>query len=473
MKRFSKRLTNILVWIALLIPYKSLFAEPVSTINSPNIVLVLADDMNWFDIGAYHQIFDYAPKNAITPNIDKLAKEGMLFTQSFTATAMCSVTRQQLYTGIYPIRNGAYGNHTRVYDGVKSAAHHFRALGYRVGLAGKGHIFPGKSFPFEKVGKENKGATGKSTFGIETTRKFIARNKAQPFFLIVASANPHAPWNRGNPKQYLPERLQVPEFLNDTPALRQKLSNYLAEVTDLDHEVGLLETEVDKLGIKEDTIFIFTSEQGSAFPFAKWTNYDSGLKTAFIIRWPNKIKAGSTSNAMIEYVDVIPTLTDMVSNTVPKNLDGKSFKSVLMGQKTQHKDYVYGIQTSFNIHQGAPYPIRSVRSKRLKLIHNLIPDNTFSNIMTSGKWFKQELAQEQKKDRKNYTRYLKRPEYELYDIVSDPFEQKNIINQPSLQKEVAALKSNLTSWMRQQGDQGIKSELAVCERKGFSHRRCP
>ena len=93
--------------------------------------------------------------------------------------------------------------------------------------------------------------------------------------------------------------------------------------------------------------------------------------------------------------------------------------------------------------------------------------------MTSGKWFKQELAQEQKKDRKNYTGYLKRPEYELYDIVSDPFEQKNIINQPSLQKEVAALKSNLTSWMRQQGDQGIESELAVCERKGFSHRRCP
>lgn len=473
MHLFLKRLTNILIWIALIIPCKSLLADPIATTKSPNIVLVLADDMNWFDIGAYHRMFDYAPKNAITPNIDKLAKEGMLFTQSFTATAMCSVTRQQLYTGLYPIRNGAYGNHTRVYDGVKSAAHYFRELGYRVGLAGKGHIFPGKSFPFEKVGRENKGATGESTFGIKTARKFISRNKTQPFFLIVASANPHTPWTRGNPKLYPSEKLQVPAFLNDTPALRQKLSNYLAEVTDLDRELGLLEAEINKLNIKDDTIFIFTSEQGSALPFAKWTNYDSGLKTAFIIRWPNKIKAGSISNAMIEYVDVIPTLTDLVSNTVPKNLDGKSFKSVLIDQKPQHKDYVYGIQTSFNIHQGAPYPIRSIRSKRLKLIHNLIPENTFSNIMTSGKWFKQELVQEQQQGRKNYTGYLKRPEYELYDIVSDPFEQENIIEQPQYQKELKTLKSQLTAWMRQQGDQGIESELAVCERKGFSHRRCP
>lgn len=473
MHRFSKKLTHLLFWIAVFTPYNPLLASPIATTKPPNIILVLADDMNWFDIGVYHQLFDYAPKNAITPNIDKLAKEGMLFTQSFTSTAMCGVTRQQLYTGIYPIRNGAYGNHTRVYDGIKSAAHYFRELGYRVGLAGKGHIFPGKSFPFERVGRANKEATGESSFGIEKTRKFIARNKDQPFFLVVASANPHSPWSRGNTKQYPPEKLQVPKFLNDTPALRQQLSKYLAEVSDLDRELGLLETEVDKLGIKEDTIFIFTSEQGSAFPFAKWTNYDNGIKTAFIIRWPNTIKAGSVSNAMIEYVDIIPTLTDVVSNSVPKNLDGKSFKAVLMGQETQHKDYVYGIQTSFNIHEGAPYPIRSVRTKRLKLIHNLIPNNTFSNILTKGTWFKDELKIEQKQGRENYSGYLKRPEYELYDIVNDPFEQKNIINQPSLQKEVAALKSNLTSWMRQQGDQGIESELAVCDRKGFSHRRCP
>ena len=96
------------------------FATNSSDAEKPNIILVLADDMSWFDVGAYHKMFDYVPKNAITPNIDKIAEEGMLFTRAFTATAMCGVTRQQLYTGIYPVRSGAYGNHTRVKENTKS-----------------------------------------------------------------------------------------------------------------------------------------------------------------------------------------------------------------------------------------------------------------------------------------------------------------------------------------------------------------
>ena len=93
--------------------------------------------------------------------------------------------------------------------------------------------------------------------------------------------------------------------------------------------------------------------------------------------------------------------------------------------------------------------------------------------MTKGDWFKQELALEKKYGQENYSGYLKRPEFELYDIVNDPFEQVNIFNKPQYQKEITSLKSNLTAWMQQQGDKGIDSELSVCERKGFSHRRCP
>ena len=265
----------------------------------------------------------------------------------------------------------------------------------------------------------------------------------------------------------------MPVFLDDTKGLRKQLSEYLAEVSDLDREVGLLEAEIEMLGIKNDTIFIFTSEQGSSLPFGKWTNYDSGLQTAFIVRWPNNVKAGSVSNALIEYVDVVPTLIDVVSNNAPENMDGKSFKSVLMGEKKEHKDYVYGIQTSLNIHDGAAYPIRSIRSKSLKLIHNLMPEGEFSSILTNSSWFKAELQNLSSINGTLYARYLKRPEYELYDIVKDPFEQKNIIDMPGYGDEVAILRSKLSSWMDQQGDQGVGTELSVCERKGFSHRRCP
>lgn len=112
----------------------------------------------------------------------------------------------------------------------------------------------------------------------------MAKDSAQPFFLIIASSNPHTPWSRGDRRQYPAEKLEVPVFLNDSKDLRNQLSQYLAEVSDIDREVGLLEAEVEKLGIKNDTIFIFTSEQGSSLPYGKWTNYDSGLRTAFIIR---------------------------------------------------------------------------------------------------------------------------------------------------------------------------------------------
>ncbi len=469
----KKTLIKTLLFIFLSSSYLCSANQPLTASSTPNVVIVLADDMSWFDIGAYHQAIDYVPKNAITPNIDKIAQQGMMFTRSFTATAMCAVTRQQLYTGLYPVRNGAYGNHTRVYDGVKSAAHYFKDMGYRVGLAGKEHIAPYASFPFERVGKQNKGATGETSFGIDITRKFMAKDKDQPFFLIVASSSPHGPWTRGDRSKYLPETLDVPPFLNDTKDVRELLTKYLAEVSDLDREVGLIDAEIDKLGIKNDTIFIFTSEQGSHLPYGKWSTYDSGLQTAFIIRWPNKIAAGVKSNAMIEYVDVIPTLTDLIQGTVPDNLDGQSFKRVLQGKTTDHKKYVYGIQTTLNIQKGSAYPIRAVRSEKYKLIHNLMPENEFSNLITKSPWFKKELKVEAALMKSNYHDFVSRPEFELYDIVNDPFEQKNLIDQAEYKNEVAHLQTKLSNWMAQQGDLGIENELSVCQRKAFSNAQCP
>ena len=113
--------------------------------DKPNILLILADDLSWFDIGCY------GSKDVKTPNIDRLAKEGMQFSNAFTATAMCSPTRQQLYTGLFPVRNGAMANHSKVKSGTKSMVHHLGDLGYQVVLCGKSHIGPEKSFPFKRA----------------------------------------------------------------------------------------------------------------------------------------------------------------------------------------------------------------------------------------------------------------------------------------------------------------------------------
>ena len=151
-----------------------------SSDNRPNIVLFLADDTNWFDIGVYDRLYNYTPKNAITPNIDALAKEGMIFTSAFTSTAMCSPTRQQLYTGIYPVKSGAYPNHGDAYEGTKSLVHYFEDKGYQVALAGKGHIAPRSVYPFKKIGVEAKDDSGASTFGIEAVSDFSHETQRKP-----------------------------------------------------------------------------------------------------------------------------------------------------------------------------------------------------------------------------------------------------------------------------------------------------
>jgi len=138
MKSNHSRLTVIACFLASLFPFAAF-----SQNEKPNILLILADDLSWFDIGCY------GSKDVKTPHIDKLASEGMLFSSVFTGTAMCSPTRQQLYTGLFPVRNGAMANHSKVKPGTKSMVHHLSDLGYKVSLYGKKHIGPVASFPFE------------------------------------------------------------------------------------------------------------------------------------------------------------------------------------------------------------------------------------------------------------------------------------------------------------------------------------
>ncbi|MGI9323284.1 MAG: sulfatase family protein [Pseudomonadales bacterium] len=448
--------------------------------DRPNIVLMLSDDTSWFDIGPYDRRHDYTPHNAITPHLDQLAEEGMLFTSAFTSTALCSPARQQLYTGLFPVRSGAYPQHSQAYKGTLSIAHYFDELGYRIGLAGKKHVAPESVYPFETVGKDNRGKDGKTTFGIEQVEEFIRRDRQQPFFLIIASNNSHGPWNRGNQKLYKAKALNLPPFLIDTPGLRRILVSYYAEVSDLDNEVGLVDELLERTGVSDNTLFIFTSEHGAGLPFAKFTLYDAGLKTAFILRWPGKVERGSVSEAMIQYVDVLPTLIEAAGGEVPSNVDGKSFMAVLDGDEAQHRDYTYGVHTTRNVHSGSDYPIRSVRDRQHKLILNLMPQNTFSNLTTDSlknrrgtlwDWqVKGEAGDKWAAERVNL--YRNRPPIELYDLLADPFELNNLAGKKGYQPVIDKLQVKLTAWMEQQGDLGAQTELSACERTA-SFKTCP
>lgn len=430
--------------------------------SRPNILLSIADDMTFHDCGCYGSTI------VNTPNIDRLAAEGMKFNYMFTATAMCAPTRQQLYTGIFPVRNGAYPNHSSVYDGTKSIVHYLKDSGYRAGLAGKSHCKPPESFPWEVVSEKGK-------IDYDRIEEFITRDTSQPYCLIFASTEPHAPWSKGDATAYPADTITVPSYLVDTPKTREGLSHYYAEITYLDGEIGKCMELVKKSGSEDNTIFIFTSEQGSSFPFGgKWTCYDNGLHTAFILRWPSQVKAGSQTDAMVQYVDVVPTLIEAAEDTVPEGLDGLSFMSVLEGKENTHREYVYGVHTTRGIINGSEcYPIRSIRSSRYKYIWNLNHEVAFQNAATRERENKTSVFERWKKAgesdpaiaaRARY--YQHRPEVEFYDIVKDPYELNNLAADPQYRSVLKQMREKLLAWMEQQGDEGIATEMKAKERQG-------
>ncbi|WP_161554477.1 sulfatase family protein [Sinomicrobium soli] len=433
----------------------------------PNIVLILGDDLGYGDVSAYGNT------RVHTPHIQELADNGMCFDNMFTSTAMCSPTRQQILTGLYPVRNGAYPNHSHVYEGTRSVAHYMQDAGYRTAITGKRDFGNKASFPFTFLGGQNWDNGKGRGIDLQKAREYMEKG-GKPYFLVVASNQPHVPWVRGNADAYPPEGIEVPGYLVDTPETRQALSKYYAEVTYLDSLVGQCVDMVRQSSGKDNTIIVFTSEQGAQFPFAKWTCYDQGLKTAFIINWPGRISPGSRNSALTQYVDVVPTLLDLAGvdpdtvNTGNKavngetGFDGKSFRNVLFDGENAFRDYVYGVHTTRGIINGSDnYPVRSVRNKEYLYIHNLNASETFTNIETR----QGVVTSWKKKDRERAEAYSHRPEKELYDVRKDPYQLNNLAPLPEYEDVIRKMDRELQAFMGQQGDEGMLTEARAGMRR--------
>jgi uncharacterized sulfatase len=418
--------------------------------GKPNIVLFLGDDQGIDDVGCYGN-------NVIrTPNIDRLAEEGLRFNLAFTPTAMCSPSRSALYTGLYPHRNGCHPNHSRIKPGIKTLPHYLKPLAYRVALAGKTHIKPRGQFPFEYMGLKD-----------ERIEKFMTSTKDKPFCLVVASHEPHEPHKQGG---YKPDQIPVPPYRVDTLQTRQQLANYYTDIDLLDKEVGEVLGLLKKHNLEQSTLFVYASDHGYNI-FAKWSCYDAGLHVPFIVRWPGKVKAGTSTDAMVSFVDVLPTFIEAAGGKPPGDIDGRSFLPVLLGRKKKHHDVVFGAHTTRGIISGRAYPIRSVRTITHKYIRNLNPEGAFQCVSTHGSNYKEisdgvwgswkEKAGTDAFAAERVRVYQHRHAEELYDLTKDPHELKNIAADPDQQKLLASLRKKLDAWMKQQGDSGMEAEMAV------------
>jgi len=434
--------------------------------DRPNIILFISDDHGW----AYSAC--YGNKVVRTPNIDRLATQGMRLTNAFAASPTCVPSRSVVYTGLMPFRNGAHPNHSRVKTGTKSLPHYLKKLGYRVILAGKTHIRPRQAFPFEYVSatlpKDISFDRRYRKEGIdpeaieELLDEHVKNNGNQPLCLIIASYCPHVYWEPN--KSYDPAKIVLPPYIPDTPATRAGMARYYSDITTLDKRVGQCLASVKKHSLEDNTLFIYTSDQGPEWPHAKWNLYDAGIRTPFIARWPGRIQPGIVSDAMISLVDITPTFIDLAGGKPIEQIDGWSFLPVLLGESKQHRQKIFATHTGDGAQND--FPMRCIRTSTHKYILNLNWQNTYTTHFTNvpgpdhrdiwDTWL--EKAKTDKHVAKLIDKFQHRPAEELYDLRTDPYELNNIATDPANRNLLISLRKRVKNWMKEQGDPGLLAE---------------
>jgi uncharacterized sulfatase len=413
----------------------------------PDIVVYLADDLSAADLPLY------GGANIETPAIDALAAQGMTFNKAFVASPSCAVSRAALLTGLMPAKNGAQENHSYPHAEVLKLPQVLNEMGYQTAAFGKvAHQKSAPDYHFHVHDSQQHIPQLR-----ETVKAFLeTRTDTRPLALFVGVSDPHVPWPSASTVD--PQAMSLPPKLIDTPRTRVQRSRYLQEVKDLDAYLGELRALTDK-HMSKDTVFVLSSDHGAQFPFGKWTLYEEGIHVPLIVARSGKIKAGTRTDAMVSWIDILPTLIEVGGAAVPKGLDGRSFAKVLLGETDTLRNRI------FTTHSGDRkmnvYLSRSVRTERYKLIWNLHPEFAFTTHIdmlvreTSGDYFKQwlERAKTDENAAKTVAQHHGRPEFELFDLKEDPSELSNRAANPELKQVKDELLGELKSWIKEQGDE--------------------
>jgi N-sulfoglucosamine sulfohydrolase len=449
--------------------------------NRPNVLLITADDLG-LQPGCYGETV------IETPHIDALARRGTLFETAYVTQASCSPSRSSMFTGLYPHANGQYGLlnagadfelHEPLRDQTIPA--HLKRAGYRTGIIGKLHVGPEASFPFdERLRTDMRDVRSVA----ETVEPFL--KAAEPFFLMVNYADPHA-WRENRqsrawsfPDQWkgLPEHPkkigEVPPFpfqRIDSPAQLERVTGYYNTVLRLDAGIGLLMGVLERTGHAEDTLIIFVGDHGPPFARGKTTCYEAGLRVPFLVSWPGVSKPGR-SEAMVSTVDILPTILDAAGLEPGRNMHGRSVRPLVSDPEARGRQH---LAAEFHYHGSRPfYPRRAIRDRRYKLIHNLRAGEAKPSTGIDG-----DTAYAQSSDpkfdgtdvRRAFDTFADPPEFELYDLQTDPWEFHNLADDPAHAERLAELKQALSDWRRGTADPLLDPQgFEKIERQGASAR---
>jgi arylsulfatase A-like enzyme len=448
-----------------------LFGVPVFAADRPNILLILSDDHTWAHLGCY------GDGGIHTPNIDAFAKEGMRFDRYYVGTPQCVPSRATLMTG----RSAIAVQNTRFSAPLAAEYRTYMQTlkdqaGYFTGVAGRTYHLDGSRLPpesarvFEKYGLATfpkrldlvKTAGGRDQIHAQFREFLDAVPKGKPFVLQLCFSDPHRPYTPGDvPQPHDPAKLKLPAFYPDTKLVREDFASYYDEISRFDADVGTVLAELKKRGLDGNTLAAVSGDNGAAQFRGKGTLYEFGIHCPLIVRWPGKVKPGSTTADLISGEDLAPTFLEAGGASIPKEISGRSFLPLLTGAKYEPREFVFaqrGAHGSGLPANSAAFDLgRCVVSKRYKLIYNALWQIPYHPVDFAGTPMWRELVQ-MNADGKLSPELSKmyfsqtRPMFELYDLQEDPNELRNLAGTKAMVGTERSLKAALQEWMILQRD---------------------
>jgi len=416
-------------------PQTEVGRNSMSESGHPNVIVFVTHDTG-------RHFGCYGIDTVHSPNIDRLADEGMRFDRFFAASPMCSPSRAAAFSGLYPQANGVMGLvhapwHWRYNDGVQHLSHYFRAAGYRTAAAGIVHEShtPGESLGFDEY-QRGAHADDVMAAGLPMLEKLATEDR--PFYLQMGTFQTHAPFDFKGVEPDSEHGVYLPPQYVETERARGEFAAFQGSIRHVDAAFGELLAALDRLNLTENTLVVFTVDHGIDFPRAKATLYDPGLSVALLMRWPGRIGAGSTSDALLSNVDLTPTLLELAGVAVPADLHGCSFADLCRGSHNGPvRDAVFGEHTAVSTVPDT----RCIRTERWKLIRSFFPSRQYRTPIDLDKPMKGGISPE-----------VSTPFAELYDLEKDPLEFSNLACEPDHADTLRELNGALLSHLRDVND---------------------
>ncbi|RJP23280.1 MAG: hypothetical protein C4520_06425 [Candidatus Abyssobacteria bacterium SURF_5] len=418
--------------------------------DRPNIVLLVADNLGWKDLGCYDN------PDVKTPNLDRLAREGIRFTNAFITASSCSPSRASIITGQYPHTNGVNGLthiHRRMMLSpfVNTLPKVLSRAGYNTAIEGKWHVAPYLPTSWYGYRERLSGILPKDFLitSPEKATEFIERNRNGSFYLELNYMDTHRD-SRGefSPVEsfdYDPDTIAIPEYyaLPDWPEIRAEVAQYYSRLSRMDAMIGAVLTKLEEVGLAEKTLVCFVSDNGAQFPGGIMSLYDRGIGTPLVMRWPGKIPAGSVDDSLVSTIDLMPTLLEAAGAVIPKNSQGKSFLPLAKQESAEGPIEAVFAEMTYHVDY---LPMRAVRTGKWKYIRNYSDDAIGLDQLAHKPWARR-LCEERNPD------WLgPRPPEELYDLEADPNEQCNLAADPTYAETLGAMRTLLDSRMRETND---------------------